>query len=147
MGAHAYYYFVPYDADLNGALMRLRQREFEAGRYNPAMPLLTFPIEEGSPAPGQQHDTIKEALKDAREDGTRSILDIVLVDTRPDFGVAAPLPPPRLEQLFGTTQPTRAMIEANHAFFDDIVRGHCIYIIAYEGGQPHELFFAGLSFA
>ena len=146
MGAHAYYYFVPYDADLNGALQRLRQREFEAGRYNPAMPFLTFPIEEGSPAPGQQHDTIKAAVKEAREDGTRSILDIVLVDSRADFGVASPLPDKRLQALFSTTQPTRAMIEANTEYFDDIIRGHCIYIIVYDQGQPSEIFFAGYSF-
>lgn len=146
MGAHPYYYFVPYDSDLNRALNRLREREFEAGRYNPAMPFLTFPIEEGSPAPGQQHDTVKQAVKEARDEGTRSILDIVLVDSKPGFGVAAPLPPPRLEQLFGTAQPTRAMVEANHAFFEDIVRGHGIYIVIYDQDQPSEIFFAGYSF-
>lgn len=146
MGAHAYYYFVPYVADLNQALEHLRSREFEAGRYNPAMPFLTFPIEEGSPAPGPQHDTIQDAIDDAAEEGTRSILDIALVDTVPSVGVAAPLQKEQLQQLFGTLKPTRAMIEANDEIFDTIERGHCVYIIAYVDDQPREIFFAGYSF-
>ena len=146
MGAHSYEYFVPYEADLNAALERLRQREFEAGRYNPAMPFLTFPIEEGSPAPGPQHDSIQEAVEDAAEDGTRSILDISLVDSRPDYGVAAPLSNARLQELFGTAQPTRAMIQENLEFFEDIERGQCVYIIAYQDGIPSEIFFGGYSY-
>ena len=146
MGAHPYYYFVPYEENINQALQRLRTREFEAGRYNPAMPFLTFPIEEGSPAPGPQHDTIQEALDEAAEEGTRSILDIALVDTVPNYRVAAPLAEQRLQQLFGTAKPSRAMIESNHQLFDAIERGQCVYIIAYANDQPSEIFFAGYSF-
>lgn len=146
MGAHAYYYFVPFEPDRNAALTRLRAREFEAGRYNPAMPFLTFPIEEGSPAPGPQHDSIQEAIEVAGEDGTRSILDIVLVDSKANHRVAAPLSDARLEQLFGTTRPTRAMIEGNHDVFEDIERGQCVVITAFVDDQPSEYFFAGYSF-
>ncbi len=32
MGGHCYYYFVPYEEDINSALQTLRKQEFEAGR-------------------------------------------------------------------------------------------------------------------
>lgn len=146
MGAEPYYYVVPYADDLNAALQKLREREFQAGRYNPAMPMLTFPIRDGSPAPGCQHDSIEEALAEAEEEGTRSILDIFRIGDAPDFGTAGPLSDERLEELFGTTQPTIEMIEESGEFFDDIDRGMCVYIIAYKDGQPDQIYFAGYSF-
>jgi len=78
MGAEPYYYFVPYQADINAALRTLRQREFEAGRYNPVMPFPSrfLPLGPDSPSPGRRHDSIEEALEDSDADGTRSILDI-----------------------------------------------------------------------
>jgi hypothetical protein len=71
MGAEPYWYFVRYEQDLNEALQKLRKREFQAGRYNPVIPLLDFPIDSNLPCPGPQHKTIQEALDDAAEDGTR----------------------------------------------------------------------------
>jgi hypothetical protein len=146
MGASPYFYFVPYQADLDAALQELRQREFEAGRYNPAMPFPPFPVGPNSPAPGAQHDSIEEAMEDSDADGTRSILDLNHIAEEPDFCAAAPLPEEVLEDLFGTAQPTRAMIEKNHDFFEDIERGQGVYIVAYKNGQPDEIFFAGYSF-
>lgn len=146
MGAEPYYYVVPYEDDLNAALQKLREREFQAGRYNPAMPMLTFPIRDGSPAPGCQHDSIEEAMAEAEEEGTRSILDIFRIGDAPDFGTAGPLSEERLEELFGTTQPTIEMIEESGEFFDDIDRGTCVYIVAYKDGQPDQIYFAGYSF-
>ena len=63
MGAEPYFYFVEYNPDINAALQELREREFEAGRYNPVMRSLysLFPIGPDSPAPGAQHDSIEEA--------------------------------------------------------------------------------------
>ena len=40
MGGHPCYYVVPYENDINHALQALRQREFEAGRYNPVVRFL-----------------------------------------------------------------------------------------------------------
>ena len=42
MGGHPYYYVVPYQQDVERALAVLRENEFRAGRYYPAMPRLTF---------------------------------------------------------------------------------------------------------
>src|SRR5204862_499406 len=108
MGAHPYFYFVKYQPNIEEALEALRQREFEAGRYNPVMPFITFPVDPNETAPGAQHDSIEEAFADADADGTRSILDLTAVGDEPDFGVAARLGDEALRDLFGTTQPTRA---------------------------------------
>ncbi len=51
-----------------------------------------------------------------------------------------------LMEFFGTTKPTRAHIEENDEFLDDIDRGQGIYIIAYENDQPSEIYFAGYSY-
>lgn len=146
MGAHPYYYFVKYQPDLDAALQELREREFEAGRYNPVQPFLEFPIDANSPSPGAQHISIDEAREDAAEDGTRSILDVEGISEERSFCVAAPLTEEELEEYFGTVHPTREMISNNMDFLENIDRGQCIYIIAYKGDQPSELFFAGYSF-
>lgn len=146
MGAHPYFYFVKYQPDLNAALEELRQREFQAGRYNPVMPFLTFPIEPNEEGPGAQHDSIEEAFEDADADGTRSILDLMEVGEEPDFGVAVLLDEETLQSYFGTSQPTREMIENASDLFEDIERGQGICIIVYKDGQPDEIFFAGYSY-
>ncbi|HYY94805.1 MAG TPA: hypothetical protein VE713_09830 [Pyrinomonadaceae bacterium] len=74
MGGHPWFYFVEYEPDLNAALQKLREREFMAGRYNPAVNFPEFPVRPQSPTPGAQHDSIEEALEDSDADGTRSIL-------------------------------------------------------------------------
>jgi len=147
MGAHPYWYVVPYRPDLQGVLDELRAREFAAGRYHPVISFMKF----SEPAfskqnPGAQHASIDEAMEAADADGTRSILDIGAIGDHPDYGVAAPLSDERLIELFGTTRPARADVEKNHAFFEGIDRGHCVYVVLYENGKPSEVFFAGYSY-
>lgn len=146
MGGEPYFYFVPYEQDVNQALQKLRAREFEAGRYNPVIPFLEFPVGPSSPAPGRKHRTIEQALEASDADGTRSILDIWRIGTKPDFGVAVPLVPDRLKELFGTEKPTRPMIEENMDFFEEVERGQAIYIVVHKDGKPSEIFFAGYSY-
>jgi len=64
----------------------------------------------------------------------------------PDYGVVVPLPLERLEELYGTQQPTRKLIEQNMEFLDDIERGEGVYFIVYKEGSPSEIFFAGFSY-
>jgi hypothetical protein len=147
MGGEPYWYFVKYKPNLGAVLQELREREFRAGRYNPAMPFLEFPLDESAPGPGAQHDSIEEALEDSDADGTRSILDIQAIGDEPDFSVAAPLPDETRQELYGTTQPTRQMIEDNQLeFLEDVDRGHCVYVLAYKDGKPDQVLFAGYSF-
>ena len=146
MGGHPWWYFVPYQPDIDAALQALKEREFKAGRYNPVMRYPAFPITPESPSPGPQHASIKEALHSSGEDGTRSILDMESVSETPDETVVSPLGDHKLKELFGTTQPTHAMVEENDTVFEDLDRGEAVYIVVYEKGQPNEIFFAGYSF-
>jgi hypothetical protein len=146
MGAHPYWYFTPYEEDFESVLHELRRREFEAGRYNPVMRFIEFPIDPAVESPGAQHLSIEHARDAADMDGTRSILDIENIGETIEIGSAAPVDDDVLEELYETTQPTRQMIESNMDFFDRIDRGQAVYIVVYKDGKPNELCFAGYSF-
>jgi hypothetical protein len=146
MGGHAYWYFVPYEQDVQSALDKLRAREFAAGRYSPAIRYLEFEEPDfSSQRPERRYSSIQAAIRASAEQGTRSILDIERIGTKLDFGTAAPLPAKRLRELYDTDRPTHAMVD-NHEFFEDIPRGQCVYVIVYANGEPSELFFAGYSY-
>lgn len=146
MGGHPWFYFVDYEPDVETALQKLREREFQAGRYNPVIDFPEFPVTHKSPAPGAEHDSIEEALEDSDADGTRSILDMMSVAATPDYGAVAPVPLEYLMSLFGTDKPTREMIEDSDELFEHLERGQGVYIIVYKDDQPSEIFFAGYSF-
>lgn len=147
MGGHPWFYLVEYEPDIDAALQKLRRREFEAGRYNPAVDFPEFPVAADSPAPGAQHDSIEEAMEDSDADGTRSILDMERIAEEPDFNAVTRMPRETLLELFGTDRPTREMIDESDELFELMdERGQGIYIIVYEGERPSEIFFAGYSF-
>jgi len=146
MGAEPWFYFVPYQPDINRALQDLRRREFEAGRYNPVMWMPPFPVDSNSPAPGRGHASIEEAMEAADADGTRSILDMERISDTPDDGAVVALPKEELIALFGTDKPTREMIEDNDDLFEMLERGQGVYVIAYQDDEPSQIYFAGYSF-
>ena len=146
MGGEPWFYFVPYQADINSALQSLRRREFQAGRYNPATPFLEFPVDAATPGRGAQHASIEEAIDDADADGTRSILDMERVSTTADYGAVTPLSDEALIDLFGTTKPTREMLESSDELFESLERGQGVYVVPYQNDTPSEIFFAGYSF-
>ena len=131
MGAEPWEYFVPYEPDIQAALDKLRDREFQAGRFRGS---------ELAPA------TIDEALMNMEDQGTASILDIMHVADEPDFFTVAPLPDDELLDLYETTKPAGDMIRGNRDFYEEIERGQGVYIIVYDGDRPSEIFFAGYSF-
>jgi len=63
-----------------------------------------------------------------------------------DYGVVTPLPEDVLLERFGTTQPTREMIEQDLDILEEVDRGQGIYVIVYRDGRPAEIFFGGLSY-
>jgi hypothetical protein len=150
MGAHPYWYFVPYDASPAAALERLRRREFEAGRYSPVVPLIDFadPIQrEAEHGPG--HPTIDAAVAEASEtgQGTRSILDIDRVSMEFEVGAAAPFAAEDLVRAFDTERPSRSLVERRlRALLEELDRGQCGYLVVYKDGLPVELYFAGFSY-
>lgn len=147
MGGHPWFYVVDHQVDVEAALRQLREREFNAGRYSPAMMFPLFPIESTSPSPGPAHSSIDEAREAAAEEGTRSILDIERVSEEPDYCAAAPLDLELLKGIYGTDRPTLAMIGDEFEFLEAIEeRGQGFYFTLYEDGQPRHLVFAGYSF-
>ena len=146
MGGDPYWYFVKYNKDINQALQELREREFKAGRYSPVTPVLEFPINDNSPSPGPQHSSIEEAFEASEPDGTASILDIMKIGEEPDYCVAARTSDELLEELYGTTKPTREMIEDGLDILDDVDRGQARYVVVYKDEKPSEILFCGYSF-
>lgn len=159
MGANPYFYFAPFQDDINATLQALRQQEFKAGRYDPAMQMANppsymfmfrFPPDGTSPRPGAQHSSIEEAVDAGAESGTGSILDIDHVSSEADYGAACPLTDAELTTVFGTARPSRDRVEevlasSADAFWSQIERGQARYIIVYDGQRPSEIFFAGYS--
>ncbi len=142
MGGVAYFYNVEFQEDYNAALQELRNREFEAGRYNP---VIMFPSDEPEAMPGKQHSTIDEAMEASMEDGTRSILDLSAVGTVDEYCVARILNQEELIKYFGTTEPTMEIIDKSN-LFENIERGKGVCVPVYKDGRLMELFFAGYSF-
>lgn len=137
MGGCPYWYFVEYKGNVEGTLAYLRKREFDAGRYEPAMATfdvpgklrLAFPVDLAAPSPGAQHDSPRAALEASMEQGTRSILDITMVSNEGvdaqqgdsggrafglggrRFQTSHALTPEFLRAAFGSAEPTRATVE------------------------------------
>jgi hypothetical protein len=150
MGANPWSYLVDYQPDINAALQALRQREFEAGRYSPAIDYAEFPLSSGHSGPGAQHASIEAAIEDADASGTQTILDIQEISEERLPGTASPLEPLELLNVFGTEIPTVDMVEDEDEvpgeIFDFIGRGQSVYIVLYKDGQPDKLLFVGYSY-
>jgi hypothetical protein len=146
MGGHPYFYFVAYNPDINAALQELRSREFQAGRYNPAMHFPPFPVDLSAPAPGPRHASIDAALYASGADGTRSILDLTHISAVSEFCAASPLADDDLIRLFGTAEPTHQQVDDCYELFEDLERGMGVYVVVYKDAVPEEIFFAGYSF-
>jgi hypothetical protein len=145
MGAHPYWYVVKYQPDIDSALQELRRREFRAGRYNPVIRFLDFPLGPHPPAPGAQHSTMAEALEDSDADGTRSIIDLDHISDEPEFGAVTAIGDEKLVEFFGTTRPTREVVEGSHELWEDLERGQGVYVILYKDDRPDGIYFAGYS--
>ena len=165
MGATGWSYFTPYQADAEIALQSLRQRIFKEGAYgkthafNPDMlsrlPGLKETVDqlrqveaEHLGGPDRKFGSIAELLEAAAEDGTHSILDIEHTADTPDFGVAWRAQDDALEEIFGTSKPSRADIERKPdglAERLDLQRWQAVYVVVYADGKPAEIYFEGVS--
>jgi hypothetical protein len=86
------------------------------------------------------------ALSCLSADGTRSVLDMQGIADRPAAGFVTPLPTQEVVRLYGTERPTRAMVDADRAFFDGIGRGEGVYFTVFTGDDPDAVFFGGCSY-
>lgn len=131
MGAEPWSYFVPFEPSVEAALEKLRQRVFASGEF--------FRSE-------LQPADINEAMENAEETGTRSILDIQSVGDSAEICTVCPLSDDDLRRHIGTTRPTHAQVEKAFGVFEDIDRGQGIYLTVYDADEPSEYFFAGYTF-
>jgi hypothetical protein len=167
MGASDWIYFAPYQEDIEKALQELRQQVFEIGDYYRIEPVDVTPEYLASMPPGAtdymndwiEHQksyipptTIRELQNWNADLGTHSILDIEHTSAKPEIGTVAPLEPGQLTEFFGTTQPTRMIIESRILEFSnylsntlDRTRYIGTYVIVYKGDRPDEIFFIGYS--
>lgn len=164
MGASGWQYIVPYQTDIQKALNELRGLVFQSGNYYKREPFWQDTDEsEYDDAPDEEvrqqlvewlhkmksmkePTTIEELFLWNGEDGTHSILDIKGVSDVPDYGAISPLSLEELVSLFGTQQPTRAMIEQK----TDEIMGlrkswQGTYVIVFKDGFPNEIFITGFS--
>jgi hypothetical protein len=84
-------------------------------------------------------------LVQAGESGTHSILDITRVGKRAGHATAFPLGPDHLLDAFGTTEPTRAEVEASKLAFAEDLHWQAVYFAVYRNGLPVEWAFVGSS--
>ncbi|MEU7867374.1 hypothetical protein [Dactylosporangium sp. NPDC049140] len=89
-----------------------------------------------------------DSLVDAQPfSGTHSVIDMTGVADEPGHTMVAPAPREYLMELFGTTQPTVAAVEAAieaHAMHG-FGRWHGMYLFGYADRKPVEIFFVGRS--
>ncbi|MDB5354321.1 MAG: hypothetical protein JWN24_774, partial [Phycisphaerales bacterium] len=84
MGGKPWNYFVPFEASVEVALEKLRQRVFEAGDFFGS---------EMNPA------ALEEAMENMGEAGTASILDMMQISDSPELFSVYPLSDSRLKSL------------------------------------------------
>ena len=134
MGADGFSETVKYEADINAALQKVRQKVFDSGEYNGS--------ENG-------HETIDDIFMDfelIEAGGTATIIDVTSVGDTPDLSTAAPLSADELNAVFGTTKPTANELKLGETFFGEIERGHCRYVVLYDdSGEPSQIHFSGYS--
>lgn len=92
--------------------------------------------------------------------GTQSILDIEGISEEPEQGFASAFHDEDLRRMFGTTQPSRAVLNEfliketgvepedqiqSTGFFDSIGKGEGRYIILFQGERPSDIYWVGYS--
>jgi len=170
MGAEFYGYYVSYEDDKNNALQKLRNREFEAGRYNPALSqwaydgkcsyeetfnLFSNIIEDtkGLLVLGKAHASIDEAIEESGAEGTRSILDLCEVSDNLNYSRAYVIKDDELVKYMGSEKPTQEEFEEGFWTYTDYIgnyihtlRGTGFCATIYKDGLPNKLFFGGWSY-
>jgi hypothetical protein len=173
LGGNYWTYFVSYQSTIRTAFDILRQSVFERGDYSvvpPPFAGITFaeycqyyapePVDTLSDAQRAKYEalfqqwstpfephTIDELLEWNRSEGTGTILDLTIFADRATPGAMGGLTTEQLTQMFGTTQPTRQMIEEAGVKILRYAsgRGSGIFVVVYRDDQPDEIFFAGIT--
>lgn len=159
-------YWADFDPDLNKVLQKARQDVFESGDYflaeRPELTWLGDPVDPDNvtdpriPPPhlewirqiksmGDRPRTMEELLDWNVEEGTRSIIDISTIgDTLQTGKSSCAAPDNLLQKWFGSTKPTREMIEKKlDSLFMLTDRGSAVHVVIFEGEKPTQVVFVG----
>lgn len=151
--------FLQHAADLagpNGRLLRAamagdytglsEQERRIAQQLLPMLQQLAVEATGNDDEPGDPPGSIDELLEMAAEDGTHSILDIQHTALQRDFAVALPMPASRIQEWFGTTEPTHEQVEEYSLdVAEELDRWEALYLTVFRDGKPHEYAFIGCS--
>lgn len=142
MGGEPWIHFTPYEADPKQALKTVRERVFLSKEYR-----APYGDDEG-----QTYASVADLLEACDADGSASILDHDDLSTAPDDfdpesvdGVVV-LPRSWVLQWFGTDKPTREQAEDAIDHMEDFGRGTGVCFTCYDGDEPTEICFAGISY-
>jgi hypothetical protein len=147
VGASGWSYYVPYQADLNAALVQLRDATFASGEYywpNEFYRRLGAELED-KPRPTRLADLYADDM--VQEDGTHSILDMFKVigpGEEPDYGTVEPLSDREALEHAGTCQLTRHHVDKIESLASRRWFGRCA-VLHDERGEPAEIYFWGFS--
>jgi hypothetical protein len=170
MGASGWAYFADYDPDPAKALEKLRANVFASGKFGEAhdwetaVQQMEAMLQDAGPLReilerrmkadmerhgGRKPRTIAEALDQAAEEGTHSILDIMCgISEEPKFATAFPAPDDWLIKAYGTKLPTREQVESmEFSAAEDLERWSAVFFPVCEtaGGEPRWWRFEGCS--
>lgn len=134
MGASVWSYLVPYDPDIAGVLQRLRWEVFERREY-----VETCDEDDVPTSPDQVLDLQPHS-------GSHSIIDMMGVADSPARFRVAPYTDAQLQQIFGSSRPSREQLEAwqdTPAATEPTWVGR--YVVTYTAGRPDGIAFFGAS--
>jgi hypothetical protein len=77
--------------------------------------------------------------------GTHSVIDMTHVASQPESQAVAPRSDDDLVEIFGTPTPTTEQVQDALDILDLHGRWHGTYVIGYQNGQPHTVYFVGHS--
>jgi hypothetical protein len=172
VGASGWHYVVPYQADINAALQKLRRDVYDRGDYyrepsesgyaNMTEEEFRATLDPNQWGAGGMNNYILDGFRAARrrpvpvdpdtlvaaqpESGTHSIIDISEgVSDGPEEYTVSPLTDDELLAMAGTLTPTSEQFRAADGWDGDRARWVGTYVVTYLDGLPHEIHFFGHS--
>lgn len=125
MGSESWSVWVPYSKSMKHTLKLARQLALDELGY----------------------DSEAEAFEACDADGTASPLDISGFSDAPEPASCWALNAATLESQFGSAKPSKVAVEDGvDELLEELGRGESLCVVAWAGGKPAEVLFAGWSF-
>jgi hypothetical protein len=169
MGASEWMSFAPYQPDMNKVIQDLREDAFRNGKYYnfaeyALKQLRDLDYEDYNPYEYHpryrltkaelerlkilsQPETLEDLIKIQGDSGTHCIIDIDGISPTPQYRMATPVSEEQLVELFGTTKPTRTMVEMLKPHFKDLINEYwmAVCLVVYKNDEPDEVFIYGIT--